>query len=838
MWRDSKKFPVTPQRTRSAPCSPMQTPSTEKKIPPTRPDSFHSVHKVPTGDSPYVKAKHVQLIDRDPNKAIALFWSAINSGDRVDSALKDMAVIMKQLNRTDEGIEAIKSFRGLCSQQAQESLDNVLIDLYKRGGRMDEHIKLLHRKLKLVEEGVGFGAKRTKIARSQGKKFHISIEQEKSRLLGNLAWAYMQQNNYQVAEELYRKALYIEPDKNKQCNLAICLMHKGRIKEAKFLLQSVKPSSAEREIADSYIKSFDRAVEMLTELESHSVRNPNEHMEGKENKMPRSFTSPINMNSKSQVSSINGDHQNHEFGFSSRIRWAEDTNKEPIDGFEKWKQEPYAGNQVEYRTDLSGFGKRRPSKNMITANGEIFDSPVSSKVESTEAENNSQFSGPLFVDNWNKGYHSQNTFQKGSDFIGFKKGSACQNGSNEGSASKNMITASGEILFGSLVSKKLDKGSKSKDMNTANEEIFFGSIVSSKLESTEPQNDSRFSINRSWRRFNGDDSVKKQQVMNGNLNPNLPYLDNGEEDQRSKITVSGSKSETDRRKSTQEGLNETDSFAANWKRFDLSNGNQDQGSKITVLGSKNETDRRKTTKEGLNDSDSIFENWKPFKFSHFKSEKSWADMVEEEEALSGFAEFSANNEDYSSQGSSLSYPTPTKSVDEWNDGEAFHNENLNYPSQESSLSYPTPTKSVYEWNGGEAFHNENLNYPSQESLLPFRTPNKLVDKWNDREAFHDGNLKSNSTHHQLSSNQTENLLRKLEAVDLKGEGYTRITDTYMFRKPTARRSLCFEQKQKQDPADYFYTSSTTTRWKDSKPVRKGNRLQVFQEITLPDSPRT
>lgn len=49
----------------------------------------------------------------------------------MDSALKDMAVVMKQLDRAEEAVEAIKSFRHLCSKQAQESLDNVLIDLYK-----------------------------------------------------------------------------------------------------------------------------------------------------------------------------------------------------------------------------------------------------------------------------------------------------------------------------------------------------------------------------------------------------------------------------------------------------------------------------------------------------------------------------------------------------------------------------------------------------------------------------------------------------------------------------------------------------------------------------------
>lgn len=42
-----------------------------------------------------------------------------------------MAVVMKQLDRSDEAIEAIKSFRHLCPLESQESLDNVLVELYK-----------------------------------------------------------------------------------------------------------------------------------------------------------------------------------------------------------------------------------------------------------------------------------------------------------------------------------------------------------------------------------------------------------------------------------------------------------------------------------------------------------------------------------------------------------------------------------------------------------------------------------------------------------------------------------------------------------------------------------
>ncbi|GMI92001.1 hypothetical protein HRI_002869400 [Hibiscus trionum] len=277
MWSSDKNLPargcLTPQppawkKTQSATVLPL---SDRKRISPANNGDFHVIHKVPASDSPYGRAKHVQLIDKDPNKAVSLFWAAINAGDRVDSALKDMAVVMKQLDRSDEAIEAIKSFRHLCPHDSQESLDNVLVELYKRSGRVDEEIEILQNKLRDVEEGTVFGGKKTKIARSQGKKIQITIEQEKTRILGNLAWAYLQQHNYGIAEQHYRKALSLEPDKNKQCNLAICLMHINRISEAKSLLQDVKASAGIEEMDESFSKSYERAMEMLMQVESQAM---------------------------------------------------------------------------------------------------------------------------------------------------------------------------------------------------------------------------------------------------------------------------------------------------------------------------------------------------------------------------------------------------------------------------------------------------------------------------------------------------------------------------------------------------------------------------------------
>ncbi|KAI6674474.1 hypothetical protein NL676_002380 [Syzygium grande] len=202
-------------------------------------EEFHVAHKIPSGDTPYVRAKHAQLVQKDPEAAIVLFWKAINAGDRVDSALKDMAVVMKQLDRSEEAIEAVKSFRGLCSKQSQESLDNVLIDLYKKCGKVEEQIELLKRKLRQIYQGQIFNGKPTKTARSHGKKFQVSVKQETSRLLGNLGWAYMQKPNYMAAEVVYKKAQMIDPDANKACNLSLCLIKQGRHDEARAILNNV-----------------------------------------------------------------------------------------------------------------------------------------------------------------------------------------------------------------------------------------------------------------------------------------------------------------------------------------------------------------------------------------------------------------------------------------------------------------------------------------------------------------------------------------------------------------------------------------------------------------------
>jgi hypothetical protein len=85
----------------------------------------------------------------------------------------------------------------------------------------------------------------------------------------------MQKENYTEAEGAYRRALLIGPDNNKMCNLGICLMKQGRVLEAKDVLKQVRPAAVDGlRGADSHLKAYERAQEMLRDLEAKLVGRP------------------------------------------------------------------------------------------------------------------------------------------------------------------------------------------------------------------------------------------------------------------------------------------------------------------------------------------------------------------------------------------------------------------------------------------------------------------------------------------------------------------------------------------------------------------------------------
>ncbi|KAK7303440.1 hypothetical protein RJT34_14347 [Clitoria ternatea] len=101
-------------------------------------------------------------LDKDLKRTVALFRTVINEQDCFGNALKNMAMVLNQLNRSDEAIQAIGSFRHL-----------YLCVLVQRTGRADELLSMLHHQLKEIEEG-----RTTRF--KQNKKNPKTPEQEKS----------------------------------------------------------------------------------------------------------------------------------------------------------------------------------------------------------------------------------------------------------------------------------------------------------------------------------------------------------------------------------------------------------------------------------------------------------------------------------------------------------------------------------------------------------------------------------------------------------------------------------------------------------------------------------
>ncbi|CAN4113726.1 unnamed protein product [Withania somnifera] len=150
---------------------------------------------------------------------------------------------------------SIKSFRHLCSKQAQESLQNLLLDLFNKCGKVEEQIVLLKQKMRQIYEGKLFNGKPIKIARSHGKKIQVTISQEITRVLGN----------FMAAEVVYKKAQMIYADSNKACNLAQCLIKQVRHDEARYILDDVWRG---KYFCSDDTKTKNRVEELLLELDS------------------------------------------------------------------------------------------------------------------------------------------------------------------------------------------------------------------------------------------------------------------------------------------------------------------------------------------------------------------------------------------------------------------------------------------------------------------------------------------------------------------------------------------------------------------------------------------
>ena len=187
---------------------------------------YARVEGVPKGSNPYARAKQVQLIEKNLERAEKLFRTAIKQRDNWESAVKDLAMLLDQQGRAEEAIELLEKYRGVFS--GKQSLDNLLIRLYSKAEHYDQAITLLNEKL---------------------QKANTSAS--KIPLLWQIGNAYLRQEKYTQAEQHFKQILHLQRgNQSAERNLAICLFKQERLDEAEKILNRILNTSPDTRAAE------------------------------------------------------------------------------------------------------------------------------------------------------------------------------------------------------------------------------------------------------------------------------------------------------------------------------------------------------------------------------------------------------------------------------------------------------------------------------------------------------------------------------------------------------------------------------------------------------------
>lgn len=180
---------------------------------------------VPKGTNPYARAKRVQLIDRDLDRAAKLFEQAIQQGDNVGSAVKDLASVYAQQGRHQDAIDILLKYRDRSSEP--QKVNNMLVGFYQSSGQHEEAISLLKMKLGTLKTST-----------------------QRSPVLWQIGYGYMRLEEYSQAEKILSQLQNLDPSNvNVQTNIAICLFKQGQFEKAERLLRKVLDRSPDDQAA-------------------------------------------------------------------------------------------------------------------------------------------------------------------------------------------------------------------------------------------------------------------------------------------------------------------------------------------------------------------------------------------------------------------------------------------------------------------------------------------------------------------------------------------------------------------------------------------------------------
>ncbi len=218
--------------------------------------SYARITGVPQGSNPYARAKRVQLIEKDLERAVRLFKQAIQDGDNVESAIKDLASVYVQLGQTQNAIKVLTQHKSKIHDP--QSVDNLLIGFYQKAEQYQNAVDLLRKQLA--------GAK------TNDKKAHF---------LSQIGTCLLRQGDYVDAERSFREILNLQPyNQSAKRNIAICLFHQDRLDDAETLLNQILDVALDYQAAELLEairqarltgRSAEIQIEMIQSISSSAV---------------------------------------------------------------------------------------------------------------------------------------------------------------------------------------------------------------------------------------------------------------------------------------------------------------------------------------------------------------------------------------------------------------------------------------------------------------------------------------------------------------------------------------------------------------------------------------
>ena len=187
---------------------------------------YARVSGVPRGSNPYARAKRVQLIERDLDRAAQLFQQAIRERDNVESAIKDLAALYVQQGHPEKAIKLLQKNRKRIRDQ--QPVDNMLIGFYQKAGQYGQAIALLQKKLDSTSDRQG-----------------------KASVLWEIGNCYLRAEDYIQAQQIFEQVLKLHPDNlAARRNIAICHFKQQRFDEAERILNEILDTSPDSKAAE------------------------------------------------------------------------------------------------------------------------------------------------------------------------------------------------------------------------------------------------------------------------------------------------------------------------------------------------------------------------------------------------------------------------------------------------------------------------------------------------------------------------------------------------------------------------------------------------------------